>query len=286
MIANLVLINTLSLPLVRPLSAHISLERSLINDSWPANQLNSAQSRVKSKLNNAGSTNLNNAGKANRTKLASETTKPLLQLVDDQPVEIYCEVIGSRPASIFSWYLGDQKLPSNHYTQWPPSNSRAPLTNALIGRSPAATPAFSSNFYSAQLVNSSSNKTASVNSNSFSNSNTFASTALISNQHLAVSTLHFKPTAEADGKQLTCRAENTLLTDHRYSSVEAAVQLDVQCKLKRFLRVNSFWNLKIFSAFMQIALICISETSRRSIRFFGQIPIWNSELWLLDRTPN
>ena len=210
------------------MSAHVSLKRSLINDSWPANPQNPALGRVKNKLNNADSSG---PSKANRTKSPSETKRPVLQLVDDQPVEIYCEVIGSRPAPIFSWYLGDQKLPSNHYTQWPPSNNRAPLTNTLAGRpaSPVASSAFSGDFYSAQLVNSS-NKTASVNSNSFPNSKTFASTALISNQHLAVSTLHFKPTAEADGKQLTCRAENSLLIDHRHSSVEAHVQLDVQCK--------------------------------------------------------
>lgn len=222
---------SLFLSLVRPLSAHISLERSLINDNWTANLSSStALGRVKSKSNNAGSSGPSSSSKNNQTKSPGETKKPVLQLVDDQPVEIYCEVIGSRPAPIFSWYLGDQKLPSNHYTQWPPSNSRAPLNNALIGRPAlpiAPSSAFSSNFYSAQLVNSS-NKTASVNS--FSNSNTFTSTALISNQHLAVSTLHFKPTAEADGKQLTCRAENSLLSDHRYSSVEAHVQLDVQCK--------------------------------------------------------
>lgn len=224
-----VLTAILSLSLtVRPLNAHISLERSLINDSWPAgSQLNSDLNRVKSKLNSASPTN----GKINRTKSTpAEPKKPVLQLVDDQAVEIYCEVIGSRPAPFFSWYLGDQKLPSNRYTQWPPSNSRAPLTSSPIDRPspPVASPAFSSNFYSAQLVNN--NKTSSANSNSFSNSNTFASTALISNQHLAVSTLHFKPTADADGKQLTCRTENSLLSDHRHSSVEAHVQLDVQCK--------------------------------------------------------
>lgn len=219
-------LHSLSLPLsltVRPLNAHISLERSLNNDSWPATQLTPSLNRVKSKLNSP--TN----GKTNRTKSSSvEPKKPILQLVDDQPVEIYCEAIGSRPAPVFSWYLGDQKLPSNRYTQWPPANSRAPLTSSPIDRpaSPVASSAFSSNFYSAQLVNS--NKSA--NSNSFSNSNTFASTALISNQHLAVSTLHFKPTADADGKQLTCRTENSLLADHRHSSVEAHVQLDVQCK--------------------------------------------------------
>ena len=167
--------------------------------------------------------------KSNRTKLTiNDHKKQIIQLVDEQPVEIYCEVIGSRPSPIFNWYLGDQKLPSNHYTQWPPSNSRAPIPPTVTNSLNAHRSTFNhhNNFYSAQ---SSLNKTNNVNNlNSF---NSFTDIALsISNQHLAISTLHFKPTYESDGKLLTCRAENSLLTDHRQSSIEHHVQLDIQCK--------------------------------------------------------
>ena len=195
--------------------------------------MNSTINRVKNKLNSSPS--FNSSSKSNRTKSTNETVKKqILQLVDDQPVEIYCEVIGSRPAPVFSWFLGDQKLPSNHFTQWPPSNNRAPLTtNSLTTKSSSSS--FNHNFNSVQTVN---NKTATNvnNLNNLNNLNAFTttSTALISNQHLAISTLHFRPTADADGKQLACRAENSLqnslLSDHRLSSVESHVQLDVQCK--------------------------------------------------------
>lgn len=197
----------------------------VIGDNWP-NQINSTRN-FKNKLNVSSSNS-----KLNRTKSADEINKKqILQLVEDQPVEIYCEVIGSRPAPLFSWYLGDQKLPSNHFTQWPPSNSRAPSTNSLtsLPRSSSIS-LFNNNFYSAQSISINNNKTNSVN-----NLNNIASTALTVSNHIAISTLHFKPTVEADGKQLTCRAENTLLSDHRFSFVEHHVQLDVQCKFKNFI---------------------------------------------------
>lgn len=209
------------------MTAHISLERSLANDSWlsPGGQINSTLNRVKNKLNTQ------TLNKFNRTK-SIESRKQIVQLVDEQPVEIYCEVIGSRPAVTFSWYLGDQKLPSNHYTQWPPSNSRAPLTSTLTSRTSSQ---FNNNPYSVH-----SNQTINVNSN-LNGLNKFTTTALISNQHLAISTLHFKPTADADGKQLTCRAENSLLSDHRLSSIETHVQLDVQCKFIIYYILDLFF---------------------------------------------
>lgn len=191
--------------------------------------INFTSNRIKNKSYNQTSNN----NKSNRTKI--ETKKPIIQLIDNQPVEIYCEVKGSRPAPVFSWYLDNEKLASNFYTQWPPSNSRASLssTNSLSMNSRFFQQ--NSNLYSAQTVNS--NQTTNVN-----NLNTLTTTALISNQHLAVSTLHFKPTADADGKQLICRAENSLLSDHRLSSIETHVQLDVQCK--SFL--NLFKNYFLF----------------------------------------